>query len=139
MTGGRGTFRSLATSNDHLFELPHRWQQSRWSTETTKLSPSSDEYTWSSGVLEDSASASASSWAGPVSQMTSPCSLAAKQAPLGRRPGTFASGAARRDDRITFVLFVVYNLLFASSSVLFVIARFVCGGATSARSRAMAH
>ena len=71
--------------------------------------------------------------------MTSPCSLAAKQAPLGRRPGSFASGAARRDDRITLVLFVVYDLLFASSSVLFVIARFVCGGTTSAPSRAMAH
>ena len=71
--------------------------------------------------------------------MISPCSLAAKQAPLGRRPGSFASGAARRDDRITLVLFVVYDLLFASSSVLFVIARFVCGGTTSAPSRAMAH
>ena len=81
-----------------------------------------------------------SPWAGAVSpKMTLPCSLAAKQAPLGRRPGSFASGAARPDDRITFVLFIVYALLFASSSVLFVIARFVCGGATSAPSRDMAH
>lgn len=64
--------------------------------------------------------------------------MAAKQAPLGCLPGRCASGAARQQEPFIVALFIVYHLLFASSSVLFVTARSICGGTIFASSRAMA-